>query len=143
MGTERERILKMVAEGKLSINEADELLDALSKRGGEPMPADTSKTEGQGNRKEIKYLFVKVTSSSNDNVDVRIPMGLLRAGMKFTSLIPPQAREQINNAMKDKGISFDLNNMKKEDIEELIQYLGDMEVNVISKNGDNVRVYCA
>jgi len=33
--------------------------------------------------------------------------------------------------------------VKPEEIEEVIDNLGEMEVNVVSKDGDNVRVFCA
>ncbi len=50
---------------------------------------------------------------------------------------------QISESMDANGMSFDLNNLKPEDIEALIENLGEMEVNVVSGDGDNVRVYCA
>lgn len=141
MNPDRERILKMVAEGKLSVKEAENLLDALLKAGSSDEPAmePVPETKKKG---APKYLFVKVISSSEDNVDVRIPLGLLRAGMKLTSLIPPHVLSHITSHMGEKGISLDFNNLKKEDIEELIENLAEMEVNVNSKSGDRVRVYC-
>jgi len=138
MTQERERILKMVAEGKLTVAEADELLEAIAGKEQRDVEPQTTAVAA----KKAKYMYVKVASAQKDNVDVRIPLGLLRAGMRFTSLIPPQAMEKINHTMQEKGISFDLNNLKKDDIEDLIQNLTEMEVNVNSKDGDNVRVYC-
>jgi Asp-tRNA(Asn)/Glu-tRNA(Gln) amidotransferase B subunit len=137
MSEERARILKMVAEGKISVKEAEELLDALKEKSG---PAEQAKSAGNGPVKNPKYMFVKVTG--RDNVNVRVPFGLLRAGMKFTSLIPPMAMEQINAQMRQKGINLDLNNIKPQDLDDLVTNLADMEVNVDSKDGDNVRVYC-
>lgn len=40
--------------------------------------------------------------------------------------------------MREKGLNFDLNNIKPDDIEELLKNIADMEVNVKSKNGDTV-----
>jgi Asp-tRNA(Asn)/Glu-tRNA(Gln) amidotransferase B subunit len=139
MSEERKRILKMLAEGKISATEAEELLDAMEKGAGQDQ-GDTA--VDRKSLKNIKYIYVKVLSSQNDNVDVRVPLGLIRAGMRLTSLIPPQAMEHINSTMHEKGINFDMNNIKPDDIEELIKNLADMEVNVKSKNGDTVRVYC-
>ena len=90
-----------------------------------------------------KYLYVKVVSVIGDNVDVRIPLGLVRAGLKLTSLIPPQAMDEINKSMAQHGMSIDFSSLKPDTIEELIEALREMEINVDSKNGDNVRVYCA
>lgn len=127
----------MVADGKISVQEAEELLDALRNNSGQTGKADSGDT---GQAKNPKYLFVKVTGK--DTVNVRVPFGLLRAGMKFTSLIPPMAMQQINDQMKQKGISLDLNNIRPQDLDDLVTSLADMEVNVDSKDGDNVRVYC-
>jgi hypothetical protein len=140
MSEERKRILKMLAEAKISASEAEELLDALGKETEQPFKAGT--LEEKKALKNVKYMYVKVLSSQNDNVDVRVPLGLIRAGMRFTSLIPAHAMEHINRTMHEKGMSFDLNNIKPDDIEELIKNLAEMEVNVKSKNGDTVRVYC-
>jgi hypothetical protein len=141
MSEERKRILKMLADGKISASEAEELLDAMGKGGGHDADADSAAVDRKS-LKNIKYIYVKVLSSQNDNVDVRVPLGLIRAGMRLTSLIPAQAMDHINNTMHEKGMKFDLNNLKPDDIEELIKNLAGMEVNVKSKNGDTVRVYC-
>jgi DUF4097 and DUF4098 domain-containing protein YvlB len=140
MDGERQRILKMLGEGKITAIEAEDLLDALGKDPGR-QATEAAAVEPKA-PKNIKYMYVKVLSSQQDNVDVRVPLGLIRAGMRFTSLIPPQAMDHINSSLKEKGMNFDLGNIKPEDIEELIKNLADMEVNVKSKNGDTVRVYC-
>jgi hypothetical protein len=137
MSEERRRILSMLAKGKISEQEAEELLDAIGKQ------EDRGSTGAdEAKPKIIKYLYVKVISGQEDNVDVRVPLGLIRAGMKLTSLIPSQALEHINTAMHDKGMKFDFNSFKPDDIEELIKNISDMEVNVQSRNGDTVKVYC-
>jgi hypothetical protein len=72
---------------------------------------------------------------------VKIPLALVRSGLKLTSLIPPAAMDKINEQMNDSGVSIDFSNLKPEDIDDLIHALREMEVNVDSKNGDKVRVY--
>jgi Fe-S-cluster formation regulator IscX/YfhJ len=73
-------------------------------------------------------------------VNVRIPLSLIRAGIKFTSLIPADASGQINAALKEKGIDFDVRNLKPEDLEELIMALHDLEVD-IQDGKEKVHVY--
>ncbi|MBL8026281.1 MAG: hypothetical protein JNL74_07710 [Fibrobacteres bacterium] len=133
--SDRNRILRMVAEGKITVEEADELLTAVI--GGK---GSESSSNGSSPPKSPAYFYVKV--SGEDNVDIRIPIGLLRAGMKFTSLIPVHAAEHINRAMRENGMTFDIHSIKPEHVDELIRHLGDMEINVKAKNGDNVRVHC-
>ncbi len=149
MSEERSRILSMLANGKISAEEAERLLDALDKRaaadgGAAAGPQEAVGTEESGAPRRLpKYMYVKVVSVAGDNVDVRIPLSLVRSGLKLTSLIPPQAMDQINDSMHAHGMSFDMSNFNPQDIENLISALHEMEVKVDSKNGDNVRVYCA
>jgi len=88
-----------------------------------------------------KFMYVKVVSVKGDNVNVKIPVAVMRAGLKLTSLIPAQAQDQINRSMAEHGMSFDLNNFKPEDLDELIDALREMEIDVDSANGDKVHVY--
>ena len=139
MNKERARILKMLSKGKISVEEAESLLEALQD--------DASSATDLGKSELLKklpsFIYVQVNSAEEDNVNVKVPLSLIRAGMRLTNLIPPKAMDQVNSSLKEHGMSFDLNNLTKEDIDQLIEGLAEMEVNVGSKNGDNVRVYCA
>lgn len=144
MSEDRARILNMLAEGKISTEEAERLLDALSARTASSASGPAIKGDPAPLIAALpKYLYVKVDSVSGDNVDVKVPLALVRSGLKLTSLIPPQAMDEINRSMSEHGMSIDFNNLKPEDIDELIAALREMEVNVNSADGDKVRVYCA
>lgn len=144
MSEDRARILNMLASGKITAEEAERLLDALSASSPEPEAAPTSSTTPavKAPLGAPKFLYVKVISTKGDNVDVKVPLQLVRAGLKLTSLIPPQAMDQINDSMSEHGMSIDFQNLKPEDIEDLLVALREMEVNVDSAEGDNIRVYC-
>lgn len=145
MSEDRKRILGMLAEGKITSAEAEALLDALGTSAGEaagsaPSPSADWPT-GPLATGTPKFLYVKVTGE--DTVDVKVPLALLRAGLKLTSLIPPQAMDQINESMGEHGMSIDFNNLRPEDIEDIIESLREMEVNVQASDGDHIRVFCA
>ena len=139
MSEERARILGLLAKGKITASEAASLLDALGEE--KEQPSDVGKADGAA-KGMPKFLYVKVVSTNNDNVDVKVPLSLVRSGLKLTSLIPPQAMDQLNDSMSEHGMSFDLQNLKSEDIDELVMGLREMEINVNSANGDNIRVFC-
>jgi len=146
MSEDRSRILNMLAEGKINAEEAERLLDALDGRSGGD--AATSGPAVKGDPGPLidalpKFLYVKVLAANGDNVDVKIPISLVRSGLKLTSLIPPDAMGQINDSMSQHGMSIDFNNLKPEDIDELVESLREMEISVDSENGDTVRVYAA
>jgi hypothetical protein len=141
MGEERNRILDLLAAGKITAEEAARLLDALAS--GSAQSATTEPSAKSCPVTPPKFLYVKVISATGDNVNVKIPLSLVRAGLKLTSLIPPQAVDQINKSMAEHGMSMDLASLKPEDLEELIDSLREMEISVDATNGDNVRVYSA
>ena len=140
MSEDRARILKMVADGKISVKEAEELLDALQQhnKGDSKMVSEQASQP----KKTLKYLRVKVDSREGDNVNVKVPLGLLRAGIKLSALMPKHASDKVKHHLHDHGVDVDLNDVRPQDIEQIIEHLGDMEVNVDSKDGDTVRVYC-
>jgi len=70
-----------------------------------------------------------------------VPLSLVRAGIKLTSLIPPHALDKANEALREKGINFDVRNIKQDDIEELVEALGDMQIDVEGGRGEKVKVF--
>jgi hypothetical protein len=141
MSEERNRILDLLAAGKITAEEAGRLLDAVGSGAAQAASAPAAPKSVPGELP--KFMYVKVISTKGDNVNVKIPLSLVRAGLKLTSLIPPQAMEQIDKSMAEKGMSIDLKNLKPEDLEDLIESLREMEISVDAANGDNVRVYAA
>jgi hypothetical protein len=137
MNDNRRQILDMLAEGKVTAEEAERLIAALE-RGG---IGATAMTESD----KAKYLRVLVdTVDPQDGptkVNVRVPMQLLRAGVRLTGVIPSRARDEVNNALRKEGIAFDINNITPQNLEELVEQLRDLTVDVDNEN-TKVRVFC-
>jgi hypothetical protein len=145
MSDNKKKILEMLAQNKISADDAYRLLSAID--GGESRREGTDKAETAVKGK-AKYLRVTVLpnpekerSGNYDRVNVRVQMSLIRAGIKLTSLIPSEARDKVDLALQEKGFDFDMRHMKPEEIEELIGALSDLEVDVITKNGESVKVF--
>jgi hypothetical protein len=68
-------------------------------------------------------------------------MQLLRAGVKLAALIPPQAQERVNDALREKGMAVDLTQLKPEHLEELVDQLSELTVDVDDSKA-KVRVFC-
>jgi len=140
MNEDRKRILSMLAEGKLTADEAERLLDAMQR----PVIASAAAPTFRSNNAP-KYFRVEVEAKEpgegQTKVNVRVPVQLLRAGVRLSALIPPKARDEVNAAMAREGIPFDINQLKPENLDDLIDHLGDMTVDVDSADA-KVRVYC-
>lgn len=67
----------------------------------------------------------------------------LRAGVRLASLIPTTAQEQVNDAMRERGVAFDLSQIKPENLDELIDQLRELTIDVEQpKENVKVRVFC-
>jgi len=132
MSEEKRKILEMLAEKKITVDDAERLLAAVS----EPAAA--------GGARGPKYLRVLVEpapgNKEGDRVNVRVPLNLVRAGLKFASFIPAQVRDKVNSELKEKGVPFDLSHFNPQDVEALLVHLNDLTVEVEGK--ENVRVFC-
>ena len=137
MNEERKKVLEMLAEGKISADEAERLLEALENKATETSP-QTALTETLNSLP--KYLFVKVDAVDGDKVNIRVPLKLVKAGIKLQALLPQDAQEKINAKLNEKGINLD--DFKDENFKDLLDALTEFELNVDDKKGDKVRIYC-
>ncbi len=138
MTEERRRILNMLAQGKISAQEAEALLDAVP--GSSSAPSEAASV----NKPAPKYLRVLAEGDGHQGgkVNVRVPINLIRAGVRLAALLPSGVYDQINHALKKNGVDFDVSKVKPENLEELVQHLSDLSVDVEGGNGEKVRVFC-
>jgi hypothetical protein len=83
---EKMQILEMVEEGKISVEEATELLSALEGNSEEIKP-----------KKDVKWLKIRVyTMDDKPKVNVNVPISLVEVGLKLAKKYDPK--------MKDSGL---------------------------------------
>jgi len=135
MNEERKKILEMLQQGKITVEEAEKLLTAL---------ASPEETQSGAEKPACKYLKVMVEpgpqSEDRDRVNIRVPMKLIRAGLKFAAFVPKHAHASINKALHEKGIEADFTQITQQDIEEIVSQLSDLTVEVEGK--EKVRICC-
>jgi len=135
MNEERKKILEMLREGKVTVEEAEKLLVALT---------SPEETKPSAEKPACKYLKILVEpgsqSEDQERVNIRVPIKLIRAGLKWAAFIPKHAHSSINQALHEKGIDIDFAKVTPEDIEELVSQINDLTVEVEGK--DKVRICC-
>jgi hypothetical protein len=157
MNENRRQILEMLSTGKITADEAERLIAALESGPattvGEHMGSSASPNGGAAAavKTRAKYLRVLVEADEQitgmkgpTTVNVRVPMQLLRAGVRLASLIPAQAHQQLDEAFHKHGLPLTLSQIRPENLEELIDHLADLTVDVDSRDAGTtkVRVYC-
>lgn len=150
MNEERRSILEMLAAGKITADEAERLLAAVEPRAN--ASGGAAAASSGATKPRPKYLRVLVEADETmtglkggpTTVNVRVPMQLLRAGVRLAGLIPVQAHEQLDQAFSKHGVPITLSQIKPENLEELIDHLDDLTVDVDGKDGNatKVKVYC-
>lgn len=139
MNEERRKVLEMLGQGKITVDEAEKLLAAV----GGAEPVETSGPDTSGGR-AWKYLRIQVEpgpgNDKGERVNIRVPFKLIRAGLKFAAFIPREAHDKVNRAFKEKGMDVDLARITPQDLEEIVGNLDDMTIEVDGK--DKVRIFC-
>ena len=145
MNQERMRVLDLLSQGKIDVREAATLLDALGDRrpaAGEPGSGSPAASEARaGGPRYLRVLVEGDAGPDRAKVNVRVPLALVRAGVRLAALLPPGVHDQINKALKDQGLDLDVSKIRPEHLEELVEHLGDLTVDVDNER-EKVRVFC-
>ena len=140
MDKERRKILEMLSQEKITVDEAERLLAALS----EPASGQTGDSTVGPSGSKPKYLRVMVEPAPGNNhgerVNVRVPLNLIRAGLKWASFIPEHTQVKVGRALEERGISADFSKLTAEDLEDLITHLDDLQVEV--EGEEIIKVFC-
>jgi|SRR5215831_8013068 hypothetical protein len=135
MSEETRQVLEMLSQGKINIQEAEQLLQAV----GLP-PQDAG-----GDRKvEPRYFRILVNKPAREgkkaeNVNIRVPMTVIRGGLRLGALFPTMLGKK--KIQLDNGMELDLSKITYTDLEALIKDIGELTVDV--DGGDaQVRIRC-
>ena len=131
----RRRILDLLSKGKISVDEAERLLclagNTPSRSSGGNAEREYEKTPPP------KYLRVVVEPGSlagaeefGERVNLRVPMALIRAGIRLSAIIPGGVADKVNEALRENGIDMDVRGLKGDELDELISSLSELEIDV-------------
>jgi hypothetical protein len=105
------RILDMLSQGKITVDEADRLIKAVSTdRPAETATADTA-TDG---RPRARWFRINIRKPAKDqtqgakDVNIRVPIAVVKGGMRLGAIIATFAGEKAAQRMKERGLDLDL-----------------------------------
>jgi len=138
MSLETRKVLEMLASNQITAADAEKLLEKLGNSSGKGEATATVASTGEASASlgKIRYLRVVVDQPEHDQLNIRVPLGLLRTGMKLLGVIPPKFSEKL----AEKGI--DLSALRDLKGGELVGELKDLHVDVDSKDGEKVSIFC-
>ena len=145
------RILDMLSQGKITVDEADRLMKALSA----DRPPDTAAADAAADGgKRMRWVRITIHKPAKDDghrpkdVNIRVPIAVVRGGMRLGAIIATFAGEKAAQRMKDRGIDLDLSKingdfsrMNGAEFEAFIKSLDDMNIEV-DDGKSQVRITC-
>ena len=133
MSEDTRRVLEMLSQGKVNVQEAEQLLQAVT---SPPQATDDRSVEP-------RYFRILVNKPARDgkkaeNVNIKVPMTVVRGGLRIGALFPgflARKKVQLGN-----GAELDLSKVTYTDLEAMIKDIGELTVDV---DGDaQVRIRC-
>jgi hypothetical protein len=134
MSEERRQVLEMLSAGKINVQEAEQLLQAVT----------SAPPAGDDKKVEPRYFRILVNKPARDGkkaeaVNIRVPMTVVRGGLRLGALLPSMLGKKT--IQLDNGMELDLSKITYTDLEALIKDIGELTVDV--DGGDaQVRIRC-
>jgi hypothetical protein len=134
MREERRQVLEMLSQGKINVQEAEQLLQAV-------VPPQEA---GSDRKVEPRYFRILVNKPARDGkkaeaVNIRVPMTVIRGGLRLGALFPGMLGKK--KIQLDNGMELDLSKVTYTDLEAMIKDIGELTVDV--DGGDaQVRIRC-
>ena len=146
MSEERKRILQMLADGKIDVDQAERLLSAIGESDVDAVPDSSSDSGPKRTGKAIKYLYVVVNETPGgdhpgEQVKIKVPLKLLRAGVKLGSVLPDGTKDILSDKLRQKGLDIDLGKMDDKAFADIVDALSELDVRINEKD-EQVRIYC-
>ncbi|MGB8890202.1 MAG: hypothetical protein WCC87_25985 [Candidatus Korobacteraceae bacterium] len=134
MSAETRKVLEMLAEGKITPADAERLLEKLAAvpdSNGNPgqQESPTASTPPNGAK---KFLRVLIERPGGDDVNVRVPLSFVRSGIRLAGVLPPKVMDKL----REEGID------PKFFGEQTEETLNELQVDMETKSGKHVRVFC-
>jgi hypothetical protein len=142
MSDDTRRVLDLLAQGKVTVEEADRLLRAIT--GDQPPRQEAGAPPAD--RPKLRWVRIAVHKAAKDghrdkDVNIRVPIAIVRSGMRLGALIPGMAGEQVSARLRERGLDIDFSKLDAAAIEEVLKELGDTNIEIDSGRAQ-VRITC-
>lgn len=144
MSDETRRVLDLLAQNKITVDEADQLLRAVATASSAPADAGAASTEAEP--RKPRFIRIAVHKAANErrpseDVNIRVPIAVVRSGMRLGAVLPGFIGEKVTARLRERGLDLDLSKLDPAAIETILAELGDVAIDVESGKAQ-VRVSC-
>jgi len=137
MSEERKKVLEMLAEGKITADEADKLLEKLSGQpSAEAKPEEGCASPSNSSSSKPRFLRIVVDKPGQDQVNVRMPLAFARSGSHLLAVLPTRVREKLG----ERGI--DIAGLGAMDAKEWANTIENLNIDIEKGDGKKVKIFC-
>ena len=140
MTSERKQILEILAAGKITVAEAERLLQ-LAATGPEVTSSSSAMPAASSRVRDPKFIRIMVEPSEGadtgkplHHVNIRVPLKIVRAGVNLASLIPGDAGQMVQGSLLKKGYMGDISKLDGSALDELIEALQELSIDATVDN---------
>jgi len=143
MSDDTRRILDLLAQGKITVDEADQLLRAMSASSDAPPAAAAAAAEPSASPRYVRITVHKTAKDDrrDKDVNIRVPIAVVKSGMRLGALIPGFPGDAVSARLRERGIDVDFSKLDTAALEQVLKQLGDTNIEVDSGKAQ-VRISC-
>ena len=144
MSDETRRVLDMLAQNKITVDEADQLLRAIAQPTGDA--ASNAAPADSASAKKPRFIRIAVHKPAagcggDKDVNIRVPIAIVRSGMRLGAILPGVVGDKVTAHLRERGLDVDLSKLDVAALESLLTELGDVAIDVDSRQAQ-VRISC-
>ena len=140
MNDETRRILDLLSQNKISVDEADQLLRAIAS----PPPQTDAPPKADSARKP-RFIRIAVHKTGRHggekDVNIRVPLAIIKSGLRLGAIIPPAIADKLSARLRERALDVDFSKLDPERLESALCELGDVGIDVDSTYAQ-VRITC-
>jgi polyhydroxyalkanoate synthesis regulator phasin len=133
MSVERRKVLELLAQGKISAEDAEKLLDKLAEPASAEAKAEERSSSGAN---KPRFMRIVVDKPGQEQVNIRMPLSFMRTRTHLLAVLPPRVHEKL----AELGIDFSAVGAMNE--KEWAEAVENMNVDIEKGNGKKVRIFC-
>ena len=143
MNDDTRRVLDLLAQAKITVDEADQLLRAMA---AAPTPGAAAPGPDEAAKPTLRWVRIAVHKQAKEghkdkDVNIRVPISIVRSGMRLGALIPGLAGDQVAAKMRERGLDVDFSKLDGAAIDAILKDLGDTNIEIDSGKA-HVRITC-
>ena len=143
MNNETRRILDLLSQNKVTVEEADQLLRAIAA----PSPRTDAPPKVDAPQAARKPRFIRIAvhktgrHGGEKDVNIRVPLAIIKSGLRLGAIIPPAIADKLSARLRERALDVDFSKLDPDKLESALCELGDVGIDVDSTDAQ-VKITC-